>query len=166
MLVGIVTTAEKRGLADPDHLEVVLASMKKLNDLGIWLSKKKYVNCLTDVTGFGLLGHLSEICEAANLSAEINFTAVPKFNFLDNYIHQGCIPGGTNRNWESYGEKISIEGEIHKLILADPQTSGGLLISIDGDSISKFQHELRETGSELIQIGRLPASKEKLVYVK
>jgi len=163
--VGIVTTAEKKGLAEVEHLKEIKISMKKLNDLGIWLGTKEYVNCLTDVTGFGLLGHLSEVCEAANLSAEVHFDSVPKFNFLQSYLSQGCIPGGTNRNWESYGDKISLENETHKLVLADPQTSGGLLISVNHSSINQFKSEVQETGFELTQIGEITSRKEKLVYV-
>jgi selenide,water dikinase len=163
--VGIVTTAEKKGLAESKHLEEIKSSMKTLNDLGMILGTKSYVNSLTDVTGFGLMGHLSEVCEASNLSADIHFDEVPKFDFLEKYLDQGCIPGGTNRNWDSYGSRVSVKNEIQKLILADPQTSGGLLISIDYDAVDQFKKEVKGLGMNLSQIGELTSRKNKLVYV-
>jgi len=153
--VGIITTAQKKGLAKAEHLEEAKQSMLTLNDLGMKLGELDYVNSLTDVTGFGLLGHLMEICEGSDLSAEVDFEAVPKFDFIDEYIAQNSIPGGTNRNWESYGHNISEISDYQRTILADPQTSGGLLISVNHNSLEVFNKECNHWGIMLNPIGRL-----------
>src|SRR6185436_5637357 len=105
-----------------------LEAMLTLNKLGNDFGKLPYISAMTDVTGFGLLGHLCEVCEGSGLSAEIEFDKVPRFDFLDAYIEQKSRPGGTGRNWDSYGHKITPLSERHTAILADPQTSGGLLV--------------------------------------
>ncbi len=132
--IGITTTAQKKGIVKEEHLLVAVNAMLTLNKLGADFGKLPYVNAMTDVTGFGLLGHLTEVCEGSNLSAEIEFSKVPRFDFLDEYVAQKSMPGGTQRNWESYGHKIEGITEAQKVILADPQTSGGLLVSVDEKS--------------------------------
>jgi selenide,water dikinase len=129
--IGILSTAGKKGvLDDQDYLSSV-AWMTKLNSAGMELGKMDCVQAMTDVTGFGLLGHLLEICEGSHVSARIRFSSIPKIENVATYIAKNCIPGGTYRNWKSYGEKISDLSEYQKVILADPQTSGGLLIAVD-----------------------------------
>jgi selenide, water dikinase len=140
--IGIVTTAQKKGIVKPAHLQKVVDTMLTLNKLGADFGKLPYVNAMTDVTGFGLLGHLTEVCEGSGLSAEIDFDKVPKFDFLDEYLQQKSVPGGTQRNWDSYGSKIGSLTDLQKSILADPQTSGGLLVSIDGDKQIEFENFL------------------------
>ena len=98
--VGIITTAQKKGIVSNEHLQMALSTMLTLNKLGADLGKLSYVNAMTDVTGFGLLGHLCEMCEGSGLSAEIEFNKVPKFDFLGGYLQQKSVPGGTQRNWE------------------------------------------------------------------
>jgi selenide, water dikinase len=117
-----------------------------LNKIGESLGKLDYVTAMTDVTGFGLLGHLSEMCEGSNLQAVIEFDKVPKIDILDEYLEQGSIPGGTNRNWASYGHKVMEVTDHQKYILADPQTSGGLLVAIRPDKTEKFETMLRDNG--------------------
>ena len=139
--VGILTTAQKKGILKPEHQHIAPESMAKLNEAGEVFGKLEYVKAMTDVTGFGLLGHLSELCEGSNLQARINFDKVPKLDVLDEYLAQKCIPGGTNRNWASYGHKIN-EGpdlDFRTTILADPQTSGGLLVAIDPAFTEEFE---------------------------
>ena len=111
---------------------------------------------MTDVTGFGLLGHLVEMAEGSGLSAVIDFENVPLIiDDLKNYIDQKCVPGGTNRNWDSYGDKIGNINDYQKTILADPQTSGGLLIAVEENSVEKVKQILSEQGIEFIKpIGR------------
>ena len=92
--IGIVTTAQKKGIVSEAHLKKAVETMLTLNKLGGDFGKLSYVNAMTDVTGFGLLGHLIEVCEGSGLSAEIEFTKVPKFDFLDTYIQQKSMPGG------------------------------------------------------------------------
>jgi selenide,water dikinase len=108
---------------------------------------------MTDITGFGLLGHLLEICEGSGLSAVIEFDRVPFLDNLKFYIEKNCIPGGTYRNWKSYGSKISEMDERQIYLLADPQTSGGLLIAADKEPGDEFLSLVKKHG--LAEIGHL-----------
>ncbi len=100
------------------------------------------------------------MCEGSNLSAEITFDDVPKFEFLQEYIQQKSMPGGTQRNWESYGHKISAITDEQKAILADPQTSGGLLVSVDPGKKNEFEAFAKTLGLDLSAFGRtIPRSK-------
>jgi len=162
--VGIMTTAQKKGVLFERDFNTVRESMLKLNDLGKDLGKIEGVNALTDVTGFGLLGHLIEMCEGSNLSAQINFKNVPLLPGLEKYINQGTIPGGTNRNFNSYGFKANPLTPTQKKILCDPQTSGGLLISITPGS-KIFQNLNYDQLKHLRPIGRLVHKTDLLVSV-
>ena len=153
--IGIVTTAQKRGIVKEAHLEQAVKTMLTLNSVGTEIGKLSYVSALTDVTGFGLLGHLSEVCEGSGLSAEIEFDKVPKFDFLQEYIHQKSVPGGTTRNWESYGSKIEGVSEYYKMVLADPQTSGGLLAAVDSAHARDFEAVLSRCGIQAKPFGSL-----------
>ncbi|MEK6780200.1 MAG: selenide, water dikinase SelD [Bacteroidota bacterium] len=157
--IGITTTAQKKGIVQESHLRIAVDTMLTLNSIGTEFGKLPYVNAMTDVTGFGLLGHLCEVCEGSRLSAEIDFSKVPKFDFLDLYIQQKSMPGGTQRNWESYGHKISSVTEEQKVILSDPQTSGGLLVSIDSDRALEFEGFAKEKGFDLKPFGKLISRK-------
>jgi len=144
--VGILTTAQKKGILQPKHALIAPESMAMLNKIGESLGKLDYVKAMTDVTGFGLLGHLSEMCEGSNLQAVIEFGKIPKIEVLDEYLDQNSIPGGTIRNWSSYGHKVKELSEHQKHILADPQTSGGLLIAVDESKTEEFENILRANG--------------------
>ena len=163
--IGIITTAQKKGIVSESHLKQAVTTMLTLNKPGAQFGRLPYVNAMTDVTGFGLLGHLVEMCEGSNLSAEINFTEVPQFDFLKGYIQQKSMPGGTQRNWESYGHKISLISEEQKAILADPQTSGGLLISVDQGKKNDFEAFAKTMGLELKSFGKLIPKNEVVVEV-
>ncbi|MGB3179946.1 MAG: selenide, water dikinase SelD [Cyclobacteriaceae bacterium] len=164
--VGIISTAQKKGLAQPDDLERARNSMVTLNSIGSKLGTKPYVQALTDVTGFGLLGHLSEVCRAAGVSATLYADKVPLLPNLDYYLEQKAIPGGTTRNWQSYGKDIADLTDSQKILFCDPQTSGGLLIAVDPDHIGTFREFMKGEGFNLQQIGELTEQQEKLVYVK
>lgn len=164
--VGIITTAQKKGIVSKEHLQAALDTMLALNKLGADLGRLSYVNAMTDVTGFGLLGHLCEMCEGSGLSAEIEFNKVPKFDFLDSYLQQKSVPGGTQRNWDSYGHKIGSLGDLQRSILADPQTSGGLLVSIDANHKNEFESLLKDKGHPLESFGQLRKRGNKVVLVK
>lgn len=163
--IGIVTTAQKKGIVKDEHLKKAIDTMLTLNKPGAQFGKLSYVNAMTDVTGFGLLGHLCEMCEGSNLSAEIKFNAVPQFGFLKEYIQQKSMPGGTQRNWESYGHKISSVTDEQKAILADPQTSGGLLVSVDAENQKEFEDFAKTLGLELVSFGKIIPKTEKVVTV-
>jgi len=153
--IGIITTAQKKGIVNEAHLQQAVDTMLTLNKHGAQFGKLSYVNAMTDVTGFGLLGHLVEMCEGSNLSAEINFNDVPKFDFLQEYIQQKSMPGGTQRNWESYGHKISSISEEQRAILSDPQTSGGLLVSVDQEKKNEFEAFAKTLGLDLKSFGKM-----------
>ncbi|HUB60719.1 MAG TPA: selenide, water dikinase SelD [Puia sp.] len=144
--VGILSTAQKKGLLAPEDAARALASMVTLNKPGDPLGRIDGVTAMTDVTGFGLLGHLAEMCEGSGVAAIIEFEKVPVIPTLKTYLEQGCIPGGTTRNWASYGNKIRLTDETWRLILADPQTSGGLLIAVAPDAAGEVQKLLRANG--------------------
>ncbi len=164
--IGIITTAQKKGIVSDAHLQRAVDTMLTLNKAGAQFGKLPYVNAMTDVTGFGLLGHLCEMCEGSNLSAEIDFNHVPKFGFLNEYIQQKSMPGGTQRNWESYGHKISPITEEQKAILADPQTSGGLLVSVDQEKKNEFEDYARTLGLKLSSFGGLTLKNKNTVFVQ
>jgi selenide,water dikinase len=163
--IGIVTTAQKKGIVQQEHYQQAVDSMLTLNWLGAEVGKLPYVSAMTDVTGFGLLGHLCEVCEGSELCAQIEFSKVPVFNFLDHYIKQKSTPGGTTRNWDSYGSKISAITEKQKVILADPQTSGGLLIVVDEDQQEAFEKEMQLHEYNLKPFGRLVSKGSHIIEV-
>jgi selenide,water dikinase len=164
--IGIITTAQKKGIVSDAHLKKAVNTMLTLNKLGADFGKLNYITAMTDVTGFGLLGHLSEVCEGSGLSAEIEFNKVPKFDFLDEYLQQKSVPGGTQRNWESYGNKISQLGEMQRAILADPQTSGGLLVCVEENHASEFESFVSGKGLTLKPFGRMIKRSEHVVTIK
>jgi selenide,water dikinase len=164
--VGILTTAEKKGIVQGEHLRRAVDSMLTLNSLGSLAGKMPYVTAMTDVTGFGLLGHLSEVCEGSGLSAEIEFQKIPAFDFLESYIAQKSIPGGTNRNWDSYGSKVHPLPYEQMALLADPQTSGGLLMAVDAQHTGEFEQAMRAQGYQLTSFGKLVKKGANVVTVR
>jgi selenide, water dikinase len=169
--VGILTTAEKKGLLDGMEKSLATRQMEQLNKIGEALGAMDAVTAMTDVTGFGLLGHLTEICEGSEVSAELYFDKVPLISpALKKYIDQQCIPGGTGRNWDSYGSKITFAAEVDreyaKAILSDPQTSGGLLICSSNREAENIQRLLREYGWHDQIIGRVTDQAPPLISIK
>ena len=156
--VGILATAQKKSIVTPDHIDAAIASMTSLNKIGYELSLIDGVNAMTDVTGFGLMGHLLEICEGSNTGAVIDFEKVPTLNrtALEDYHARGCVPGGAHRNFASYGKHIDIPAGFTRDLLCDPQTSGGLLVSVSNDSsISVVENILKSHGLPSTIIGEL-----------
>ena len=113
---------------------------------------------MTDVTGFGLMGHLTEICEGSHLQAVVDYQAVPKLEAVEDYLAKGCSPGGAQRNFDSYGHKLGPMNDIQRQILCDPQTSGGLLVAVATDGEDEFLSTARAQGFELDCIGELKAA--------
>jgi len=163
--IGILTTAQKKGLLKKEHKNTATDLMVKLNNLGIRLGKTKSVKAMTDVTGFGLLGHLCEICEGSNLNAVVHYDSVPQIDGIDQYIDQKCIPGGTARNWNSYENKIAGLTEYRKTILCDPQTSGGLLIAVEPEGQHEFLNIANKQGLKLNVIGALKIRDGEGAYI-
>jgi selenide, water dikinase len=156
---GIVATAQKRGLAAPEHVEIVTQLMKAPNTVGAEFGKRTDVHAMTDITGFGLLGHLIEICQSSEVSAEIQFDLVPTLgdDVLGTYLQQFIMPDNTMRNFKAYGEMCSTLSARQLQILCDPQTSGGLLVSSSA--------ALDEDGS-CVRIGRIIPAEQKIVLVQ
>ena len=153
--VGILTTAQKKKLLKDEHGHIARDAMCTLNKIGNDLSALGGVSAITDVTGFGLLGHLLEICEGSNVQATLNIDSLPLLPHVEEYRQQDCIPGGTHRNYDSYGDKATAITEEQKQILCDPQTSGGLLVAVDPDAEGEFHAVAERFGLKLDAIGKL-----------
>ena len=153
--VGILTTAQKKGILQSEHVQIAPKQMMQLNKIGAELGQLKSVKALTDVTGFGLLGHLSEMCEGSNLNAEIEFNKVPKIAEAEAYRLQKAIPGGTNRNFDSYGHKVGALTDEQKHYLCDPQTSGGLLVAVEPENRAEVLEVFANFGLQLEAFGKL-----------
>jgi|TARA_B110000438_G_scaffold289120_1_gene323345 selenide,water dikinase len=154
--VGVLTTAEKQGLLKPQHNRLAVENMMRLNAVGAVLGAVPGVSAMTDVTGFGLLGHLLEICQGSSLSASIDVSAVPVLDaaVLD-YIAAGCVPGGSQRNWQSIAQHISPISVENQALLCDPQTSGGLLIAVNPVAADQVASLLQQSGCYCHPIGGL-----------
>lgn len=156
--IGILTTAQKQQKLKPNHSHLAIDVMCKLNSIGAQLAKRDGVTAMTDVTGFGLLGHLIEMCEGANLGAKLDFSAVPIIDAVMDYQKLGCIPGGGDRNFESYGQKVGSMSDVQRQILSDPQTSGGLLFSVEQCYQAEIESFLKAEGYYHQSIGRFVKS--------
>lgn len=166
--VGILTTAQKKGILREEHATLARDVMAKLNSAGYAFGKLDYVHAMTDVTGFGLLGHLIELCQGASLSAQLDAEAVPLINrdVIHDYLDQGSFPGGTTRNFQSYGHHVAPMSEQQKYVLCDPQTSGGLLVTVNPAHADAFVRDAAELGLEgLRPIGRMIKSSEHVVHL-
>ncbi|MBK9981365.1 MAG: selenide, water dikinase SelD [Saprospiraceae bacterium] len=164
--IGILTTAEKKGIINVGDAEKAVRVMTRLNKVGKQLGKITGVSAMTDVTGFGLAGHLLEMCQASETSAVIYYNDLPVIDkSVHFYISQGCIPGGTNRNYDSYGIKLTLVTDEQRFIMCDPQTSGGLLIAVSPDSKSEVQDLLKAEGLWFEPIGKMEDLKDKTIRV-
>ncbi len=164
---GIISASLKREKLDMSFLPAVIDSMTKLNVVGTALAKIYGVHAMTDITGFGLLGHLMEMCEGSKLSAELFNKEIPLFEGVDRYVSEFIFPDNTYRNWNAYEKKVEgIQGP-EFITLCDPQTSGGLLIAVSQDNRMEIEELLSSTVGALHAkpIGTLVAKKEKSVSV-
>jgi len=153
--IGILTTVEKQGKLIPEHAHLAPQVMKTLNDIGQKFAALDTVTAMTDVTGFALLGHLLELCQGSGVAAVIDFDKVPLLDSVNEYINQGCIPGGCERNFDSYGEHVGPLSPKQKTLLCDPQTSGGLLVAVQPQGKEAFEALCQENGLNLQPIGKL-----------
>lgn len=155
--VGILTTAQKKGILRSEHSLLARDSMIKLNSIGTELADLEDVHAMTDVTGFGLAGHLIEMCEGSDVSARIELDNVPLIDpdAIDTYLKHESIPGGTHRNFDSYGDKIGFLSKRQKAIICDPQTSGGLLLAVAPYAAVKISQILEDAGLHSGPIGKI-----------
>ena len=169
--VGVLSTALKKGVLDPGHYDVLIAQMTTLNKVGEKLGKVEGVHALTDVTGFGLLGHLIEMAEGSGLSAQLQYSAIKKLEGLDEYLKQRTIPDATFRNWNSYSSKVQFDKGVNVMeafnVLPDPQTNGGLLISVSREALQEVQQIMENNGLAAFTgpIGQMQARTEKTIIV-
>ncbi len=160
--VGILSTAQKKKKIRPEHADLAPDSMCKLNTIGTSLAMIDGVNAMTDVTGFGLAGHLKELCQGSELRAEISFSALPLLPSVLDYLEMGCSPGGAQRNFDSYGSALSPVKPDQQAILCDPQTSGGLLVAVNEQDELAVQQALQQANLSLDCIGQLyPQTEDK-----
>ncbi len=163
--IGILTTAQKQKKIAEGDIDVAVEAMCTLNKIGAEISRLDGVTALTDVTGFGLLGHLSEICEGSNISAVVHFDDVPILPNVKKYLAMECIPGGTRNNFKSYGHKISPMKPEVQHILCDAQTSGGLLCVVRQETVNEFLAITEAAGLDLLAIGETVERGKYLVDV-
>ncbi len=170
--VGILSTAQKRGLIKNEHVAVMIKQMISLNKIGEVLGRIEGVTAMTDITGFGLLGHLIEMAEGSNCSAEINYGTLPVADGVKEYLTQRIVPDATYRNWNSYSTKTGFEKGVNVMeafnLLPDPQTNGGLLIAVDASAVAQVRELLTANGlGEFSEpIGKMTEPIEKTVFVK
>ena len=165
--IGILTTAEKKSKLRPEDVGVARDWMCTLNTPGSRFGKLAGVAAMTDVTGFGLLGHLVEMAEGSGLTAQIDYAAVPRLAGVSHYLAEGCAPGGTQRNFDSYGHKIApLAQEEQRLLLCDPQTSGGLLVAVTPEGEAEFLAVAAGLGLALEPIGQMTTRQQFAVQVR
>lgn len=165
--IGILTTAEKNKVLKEEHSRIAIETMLQLNKPGAEFAKLPYVSAMTDVTGFGLMGHLVEICEGSGLQATVNYQSVPKLPEVENYISLGCSPGGAQRNFDSYGHHLSDMTDLQRKILCDPQTSGGLLVAVEKNHSDEFVKFAKSFDLDLQPLGELVvADKSKSTLIE
>jgi len=164
--VGILTTAEKKGLLRPEDAYLARDNMVKLNSIGADLAQVDGVHAMTDVTGFGLLGHLLEVCRGSHLQASITQASVPLLTDLDYYLAQQAVPGGSGRNYASYGQYLPSLDDRQINILCDPQTSGGLLVAVAAEARQQVTELLSARDLPGHWIGHLTAPEESSNWVQ
>ncbi|HJV03484.1 MAG TPA: selenide, water dikinase SelD [Burkholderiaceae bacterium] len=159
--VGVLSAALKKDKLDAAGYAAMIANTTKLNKPGKALSELAGVHALTDVTGFGLLGHLLEICRGAGLTAQLNMAQVPLLPGVEQLAHDGFFTGASGRNWDAYGKDVQLSPSITQaqhMLLTDPQTSGGLLVSCDPSSVDEVLALFRREGfGEAAVIGEMVA---------
>jgi selenide,water dikinase len=158
--VGVYSAALKKDRLDADGYRQMIANTTKLNTPGRQLADMDDVHALTDVTGFGLLGHLNEICLGSQLRAKLDLKAIPLLPDVEALVAEGFVTGASGRNWAGYGQHVQLNGvsDAMKALLTDPQTSGGLLVACAPDAVREVLKVFADDGFEhACVIGQLEA---------
>jgi selenide,water dikinase len=169
--VGVLATAQKRKLLTNEHSIILVKQLTTLNKIGEELGKIKGVNAMTDITGFGLMGHLVEMSEGSHCSATLYYDTIPFVEGLQHYLFQKVVPDSTRRNWNSYGHHVHLEEGVNMEealnVLPDPQTNGGLLIAVQPGAVDEVKDLFRQFGLEafITPVGRMVEKTDKLVRV-
>ena len=166
--VGLYSAAFKKGLLADSDYAAMIASTTQLNTPGSALGALSGVHAMTDVTGFGLLGHLVEICQGSSATAVLDYAALPILpNALD-YAARGCVTGASARNWAGYGEHVMLDarfGDLERALLTDPQTSGGLLIACAPEAAAEVLAVFRQQGFDRAAvIGEIKAGEPRVTF--
>jgi len=147
--VGVLSAALKKGRLDETGYKAMIDATTKLNTPGTKLGRMEGVHALTDVTGFGILGHLLEIARGSNASAKLDWPSIPLLPGAYDFAREGISTGASGRNWTGYGERITLGGtigEAEKALLTDPQTSGGLLVACAPSAVDEVMQVFRSEG--------------------
>ncbi|WP_414604617.1 selenide, water dikinase SelD [Stenotrophomonas sp. AR029] len=159
--VGVYSSALKKEVLDADGYQQMIASTTRLNTVGVALAALDGVHAMTDVTGFGLLGHLLEVCRASGVAAEVDSAQVPLLPQALELLQRGCLTGASNRNWASYGAEVRFADGLPahwQPLLTDPQTSGGLLVSCAPEAVDAVLACFHDAGfGQAAVVGRLSA---------
>jgi selenide,water dikinase len=159
--VGVLSAALKKNVLDAAGYASMISNTTKLNTPGKKLAQMDGVHAMTDVTGFGLLGHLLELSRGANLTAKLNMFEIPFLPQVHQLAEQGCVTGASGRNWQGYGHEVVLAPSISPLqqaLLTDPQTAGGLLVSCVPDAVEQVLALFREEGfADAAVIGEMHA---------
>ena len=153
--IGILAAGHKRGLNSPEQNEELYQALTKVNSVGYSLGNIPGVHAMTDVTGFGLLGHLVEVCHASGLSAELDSTALPKLAGAEVLAAQFIIPDNAMRNWNTYEKYCQMDSSETFTWITDPQTNGGLILTVSESSLDDVRKLLIESGNEFYPIGKM-----------
>lgn len=166
---GIINTAIKAGLASPSAIDTVTRQMAALNRNAASIMASYPVHACTDITGFGLLGHLAEMIDDGGPGIELDADRIPVLPEASEYAAMGLVPGGAHKNREFREHMVRFSSSISRVfqdILFDPQTSGGLLISVKADHADDLLHALRSAGIHAAAIGRVVSDPEGLILVR
>ena len=169
--VGLYSAAYKKGQLSAHDYATMIASTTQLNTPGSTLGCLAGVHAMTDVTGFGLLGHLLEVCKAYDVAAQLDYAARPILpNALD-YAARGCVTGASARNWAAYGKSVQLDperfGDAERALLTDPQTSGGLLVACAPEVVTEVLSLFLQQGFERAAvIGEVVKGRPKIKFAK
>ena len=166
---GVVTTALKRDLVAAEHLEAAVESMSRLNRVAAELAQRHGVNAMTDITGFGLVGHALEMAKLSGVTFRLNMSDIALLPGTAQYARNGVFPGGMERNREYYSAWLSIEGQLAEHehgLLFDPQTSGGLLMSVSAERADNLLADLQSQGEDAFAVGAVVAGPGNISVTK
>jgi selenide, water dikinase len=168
---GVLAAAQKRGLLAEEDLTMLIQQLIQLNNVGEALGKIEGVHAMTDITGFGLIGHLMEMAEGSKLGAILNYSQIPIIQAAKKFLAQRVVPDATYRNWNAYSKEVQFEKGVDVMeafsLLPDPQTNGGLLIAASEESLNTVQEVLKTHHLEAFTspIGKLSNYQEKRIKV-
>lgn len=165
---GIIAAAQKKEKADSAEIEEAIRFMTQLNDIGATLGRYEKVHAMTDVTGFGLLGHLIEMMQASGTSAHLHFDRIPTYPFLNKYLEQFIYPDITTKNFSAFSAQTTTLNANQLFTVCDPQTSGGLLISVDPTfekELISIMKDFSIASNCLTPIGRVCSLEEKTISI-